>query len=199
MQAYQLLQTAGLVPSDCPGSSTGVGSDNAGALQGEPPPCYPAEAVAAIAQSLSVAIGTRFGDAESGQWVDWCVYVCVGAPQAPARPSRLLHDRRGSCTTVSVSHRAETESESETETETEGQRQAGQAGQAGQAPQRFSSARFSLARFGCPGLVEAGNVSACGLQHVVNGTAPVGVPLQTVRTGFVPTFALAAKLGALMG
>lgn len=55
---------------------------------------------------------------------------------------------------------------------------------------------------GCPGLspsLGASNVTACGLQEVHNGTVPHGVPLTPVATGFLPTAALAAKLGVPLG
>jgi len=62
--------------------------------------------------------------------------------------------------------------------------------------------------FGCPSLSSApgtatatvpGNVTACGLQEVHNGTVPRGVGLTPVTTGFLPTAALAAKLGVPLG
>jgi hypothetical protein len=42
-------------------------------------------------------------------------------------------------------------------------------------------------------------VSACGLQDVRGGAAPPGSPLNGVRTGFLPTAALAVRLGVQAG
>ena len=53
---------------------------------------------------------------------------------------------------------------------------------------------------GCAAMgANGGNVSACGLQAVAGGAVPPGSPLNAVRTGFLPTAALAARLGVPAG
>jgi hypothetical protein len=44
-----------------------------------------------------------------------------------------------------------------------------------------------------------GDTTQCELQNAVGGALPAGSPLVAVRTGFVPTLALAAKLGVPAG
>ena len=54
--------------------------------------------------------------------------------------------------------------------------------------------------FGCAVLgTNGGDTTACRLADVVGGVAPMGSPLNTVSTGFLPSISLAAKLGVPAG
>lgn len=54
--------------------------------------------------------------------------------------------------------------------------------------------------YGCDEMGKnGGDVAACGLAQVVNGTLPSDSPLNAQSTGFLPTIALAAKLGVPAG
>lgn len=122
LMAYAQLQSAGYVPSSCP-SGSAFGADNAHAFTTGALPCYTAQEVASAVATVKARTGEVFGDANTGEWVDW---------------------------------------------------------------------------FGCEAMeATGGNVSACGLQFAVNGSGPAA--LSRVSTGFLPTAALAAKLGVPLG
>lgn len=54
--------------------------------------------------------------------------------------------------------------------------------------------------FGCAAMgTTGGDTTACALADVASGGAPAGSPLNTVSTGFLPSLALAAKLGVPAG
>jgi hypothetical protein len=66
---------------------------------------------------------------------------------------------------------------------------------------RFSNASGAFVDwFGCAALgANGGDTTACALASVAGGAPPRGSPLTAVATGFLPTLALAAKLGVPAG
>jgi hypothetical protein len=125
VEAFRELQAAGAVPGACAAGASAFGIDNAHALEASATPCYSAAETASAAASMRAAIGLRFGNAATGQFVDW---------------------------------------------------------------------------FGCAAMrTTGGDTTQCELQNAIGGVLPAGSPLEAVRTGFLPTLALAAKLGVPAG
>jgi hypothetical protein len=120
--SYAELQEAGILPSTCEKSSFGI--DNAYVLDDFVIPCYTNQEITAIVETMRFAIGNRFSNDISGQWVDW---------------------------------------------------------------------------FGCSILGVNENTTECGLANVKNGVSDAAPNLIAIKTDFVPTIALAAKLGVKAG
>ncbi len=94
--AYAELQAAGIVPSTCANGTSSIGIDNAYQLDTGVTPCYSAESIAAVITTLRTAIGARFSDARTGEWVDWWGCSCFGQQGASVGECGLHHVVNGS-------------------------------------------------------------------------------------------------------